>query len=653
MKKILSVLLTATMMLSLVACAKSGTSSSVNGKLYTTIFTSDIETLDYLVTDKSINNEHFSNFVDALYENDRFGNIVPALAESMPEVNEDSSKFTIKLRKGVKWVTSTGEEYGEVTAEDFVTAIQHALDFESSMNFLLTENIKNAAAYAKKEVGIDQVGVKALDSHTLEYTLTGPVPYFNSLLLYSVFLPVNKQFLEGKGEGCKLGAPNKDKCEFGKPTPDGILYNGPFLLTVNDSKSKIEYVKNQAYWDKDNVHIGKVVQLYDDGKDPYSVIKGFEAGIYQSAAISARWKDFDKYKSKYGSNIIKTRPNATEFGMNLNFNRQNFETSKKTKEQHAETKKAILNYNFRRALQHAFDRVGYLRQSMPEDMAISSVRNMNNYPEIVNTSDGTEYGTLVTAAFQKMTKTDISLADGQDPFLSPEKAMEHIEKAKAEGVKFPVTLDYMYITGDSEVYVNRAQSLKDSIEKNTQGNILIELHGLQKDLYQKKNFLFEDPKEADYDLNTFSGWGPDFADPKTFADTYSLKHGALLKLLGLAPVGQDEENDKVVKHIGLDKFQELLDKADAIKTDLDARYKAYAEADAYLIANSIHIPMQMQVRGYLITKTVPFTSASGETGIMSGKSKRLKFTELQENIVTVEQYNEAYAKWQQERKVKK
>ena len=140
----------------------------------------DPTTLDYTFTSRNSNTQHVANFIDGLYENDRYGNYIPAVAESH-EVSEDGLVYTYKIRPGVMWVDMNGNEYAETTAHDFVTGLKHAADTQSESLPIVSDSIANLQAYIDGEItDFEEVGVKALDDYTLEYTLARPEPYFNS-----------------------------------------------------------------------------------------------------------------------------------------------------------------------------------------------------------------------------------------------------------------------------------------------------------------------------------------------------------------------------------------------------------------------------------------------------------------------------------------
>lgn len=604
----------------------------------------EVQNMDYVVTQLATDHELNANFVDGLLENAPSGEFVGALAESW-ESNEDATVWTFHLRQGVNWVTSTGEVYDEVKAQDFVTGLRHGAEFSAEAN-VLSGIIAGYSEYVDGKDFSDEafanVGVKAIDDYTVEYTMASPTPYFYTLTTYNVLFPINEEFLTSKGTGCALGSPDANSCSFGAASADSILYNGAYLLSVFDAKSQTVLVKNPNYWDADHVYMEKVTRIYDDGSDPYSIIKGFEQGTYVQAGLNASWADYADYAEKYAANAYPELPNAYAFGVVFNYNRQiwdntNYATTDEAKEN---THNAILNENFRKALRAAYDKEAYLATSAPGEVAKSTLRNINGFPQLVYNSEGTSYGDLITAAYNEATGESVDLADGQDAFLNPEAALEYIEAAKAEGVVFPVHLD-MLVIETSDKLVKQAQSMKQSVEENTDGQIIIELVLRDEDTVQNIAYYNQDPALADYDISTFTGWGPDYADPKTFVDIYSPDAGYYMTSIGLS---SEFEGDKEIKEtIGLYEYYDLYQAADAITDDLDARYAEFAKADAYLIEHAIYIPTSQNSRAMLVSKQVPFTRSYGASGISQYK---YKYIQLQDEIVTVDEYNAAKAAWE-------
>ena len=156
----------------LAACGSSKSSNDAEApKAYGYTYTADPETLDYLISGKQSTKVATSNGIDGLFTNDKYGNLTPAVAEDW-SVSKDGLTYTYKIRKGVKWFTSDGEEYAEVTAKDFVNGLKHAADKKSAAMYLAENSVKGLADYvAGNNKDFASVGVKAVDDYTLEYTL--------------------------------------------------------------------------------------------------------------------------------------------------------------------------------------------------------------------------------------------------------------------------------------------------------------------------------------------------------------------------------------------------------------------------------------------------------------------------------------------------
>ncbi|MDY5653586.1 MAG: ABC transporter substrate-binding protein [Erysipelotrichaceae bacterium] len=676
MKKLLVALLALLMVLTLTACGKKDEAPVTGGdeptgevatfdvnavdvsslklantKEYVYSDSREVASMDYLVTALASDHQYNVNFVDGLVICDSYGAYQPAVAESWT-ANEDATVWTFKLKKGVKWVTAAGDEYGEVTAEDFVTGLRHAAEFQSGTAYVVS-SVEGFSDYMSAGDYSDEawakVGVKAIDDYTVEYTLNAPTPYFYTQVEYTVFYPVNKTFLESKGDGCKLGTPDTNSCTFGQATPDSILYNGAYILSSFDVKSQTVMVKNPAYYAADEVYLEKVTVIYDEGSDPYEMIRSFEQNVYAYAGLSTQWGDevFNEMMAKYDGYVNPTLSNYYAFGIVFNYNRVTYENTAHADDADKEnTKAAIRNENFRLAMKSAFDAQAYLEVSAPTEIAKATLRNINGVPNLVSTSDGTLYGTLVEDAYEEITGTRVSLADGQWPWLSKENALAYIEAAKADGISFPVHVD-MLVIETSDRLTKQGLSFKQSIEENTDGQIIVDLIMRDQDTVQNIAYYSESWDEADYDISTFTGWGPDYVDPKSFVEIYSPVDGYYMHSCGLTDKGATQSDDfgaddELKTQLGFYEYEDLYRAADAITDDLDARYKAFAKADAYLLAHGLYIPTSMQTRSARVSHIVPF-SAPYSSGVSQYKYRGVQ---LQEDVVTTEQYQAAMAAWE-------
>ena len=622
---------------------------------YNYVYSSDPDTFDYLYSFQAIDNEHTSNFVDGLLEHDQYGNLVGALAESY-EVNDDSTVFTFKIREGATWVTDEGEEYADVTAHDFVAGLRHAAEFQSQTLYLVQYTIKNLDAYTKGEVEWDEVGIKALDDYTLEYTLEEPTPYFHTLTTYSTLMPVNQEFLESKGEGCKLGSPDPGNCSFGEVAADGILYNGAYILSNYASKSVIEYTANENYWDAEHVYIPKVKLVYYNGSDPDSLFNGFDKGEYSAAPVyTDNAAIYKTAKEKYGDAIYISRTTSMTFWISWIFDRNIYhapgnetqDVSPQTDKQKADTSLAKQNTAFRKAIFYASDISAVNSQYVGEDLKLGRLRNTLTQPDFVLTSEGTLYGDLVSKALTQTNPTEypegFDLSDGQLAYYNPELALQYANQAKEElgalGVEFPIQLDAI-VNGESEKGVKAAQALADVLETNLDG--FVKLNIILSDSTTMSSMNTADTMNTDLYIGT--GWGPDYGDPKTYVDIMDPDSGDMLKYLGLNWTGSEVGEDAAVKEaIGLYEFKALKDAAEAVIDDNDKRFELYAQAEAYLLDNALFIPYITQGGNYSVSKVVPYTNLYGAYGLSDSK---YKYMQVSDSIVTNEEREALKADWE-------
>jgi len=640
MKKSKVFLLAAVGLLSVGVLAACSSSSKTSGKTYNYVYGGDPATLDYVSTNKKNMTTAVSNGVDGLFENDQYGNLKPSVAESW-SVSQDGLTYTYKIRKGVKWYTSDGEEYADVTAKDFVTGLKHAADTKSEAIYLLQNSVKGLNDYVSGDnKNFADVGIKAIDDHTLQYTLSEPEPYWNSKLTYSVTWPVNADFLKSKGK------------DFGKSTdPTSILYNGPFLLKSLTTKSSIEFVKNENYWDKDNVHFDNVKLTYDDGTDQESLERNFTDGVYNLARLFPTSSNYSKVAKQYKDDIYYTQPGAAVEGVGIFIDRQTYgHTSKENDQQKSSTKAALLNKDFRQSLSFAINRTNYAAQLNGKEAGKTAVRNIFVKPDFVQ-ADGKNFGAMVMEQLPAFGDewAGVNLADSQDGLYNPEKAKAEFAKAKAalqaEGVQFPIHLD-VPVNQTNKIYVNQVQSLKESVESALgKDNVVLDLHQMSSDDFYNITYSAANAAAEDWDLSVGVAWEPDYLDPSTYLDVLKTTNSENTKSF----MGYDNPNSPAAEKVGLKEYDQLVDDASKETTNLTARYEKYAKAQAWLTDSSLYIPTTTyNGAAAVISRIKPFSGAYAQAGD-KGSTYYFKYLQSQDNIVTKKQYDSAYKDWLKEK----
>lgn len=625
----------------LAACSGSG-SSAKGEKTFSYIYETDPDNLNYLTTGKAATANITSNVIDGLLENDRYGNFVPSMAEDW-SVSKDGLTYTYTLRKDAKWYTSEGEEYAEVKAQDFVTGLKYAADKKSDGLYLVQESIKGLDAYVKGEItDFSQVGIKALDDYTVQYTLNKPESFWNSKTTMGVLAPVNEEFLNSKGE------------DFAKGTDSSsILYNGPFLLKSIVAKSSVEFAKNPNYWDKDNVHIDKVKLSFWDGQDTNKPTEAFKDGSFTMARLFPTSASYTETEKAFKDNIVYTQQDSTTYLVGTNIDRQSYKyTSKTTDEEKTSTKKALLNKDFRQALAFGFDRTAYASQVNGASGATKLLRNLFVPPTFVQ-ADGKNFGEMVKEKLVTYGDewSNVNLDDAQDGLYNPDKAKAEFAKAKtalqAEGVKFPIHLD-MPVDQTNATKVQRVQSFKQSVEENLgSDNVVVDIQQLQKDDVLNITYFAETAAGEDWDISDNVGWSPDFADPSTYLDIIKPSVGENTKTY----LGFDSgTNNAAAKQVGLEDYEKMVVEAGEETTDVSKRYEKYAAAQAWLTDSALLIPTTSQTGRPMLSKMVPFTLPFAYSG-NKGMSEALlyKYLDVQDKAVTTEEYQKAQENWLKEK----
>lgn len=597
---------------------------------YKTTFSSAPQTLDILGTSRAADTEFLTNGIEGLVGYNSLGYLEGKIAEEVPvgESHEDEEgnkyfTYTFKVRENAgAWVTNEGTKYADVKASDFVAGFQHMLDAQGGLDYLVDGVVVGVHEYLAKTGKFEDVGIEADDdARTVTFTLTNEESFFVTRLVYSCFMPLNKAFYESKGG--KFGidelaaAKTAGTYKYGVANDaSSILYNGAYRCTKLDLESEIKFAKNDLFRDKDTTIPTELSWIYDAGEDPDQTYADVRAGTYPGMALSASTGtlDYAKRDGIFDDYKYITETNATTFFGGMNMNRGTFELasggvkSEQTEAQKIAINKAMNNINFRRAIQHGWDRAAYNAVSRGKDLATTNLRNMYTQPEFVSLSadvdsyevaknyfgvkedkstdwtkpliklqsrgafasnydyrsaigaaesldllgQGTSYGDLVqfffdlrTGAFSPISQEPIyreaNLADGQDGWYNAKLARQYFwEYVLEAGSDLPaegLVIDNVYYGGSTAQTAQAnafKQSLEDSFTFNGKKYVTVNLISASTvNDYYYCGYYCESGEEINQDIFYGSGWGPDYADPSTYLDTFERTSGYMLMTLGI------------------------------------------------------------------------------------------------------------------------
>lgn len=544
---------------------------------YTVHYSTDPQTWDVLATSKSADTDAIVNTYDGLYEYDSEGVLQPALATSFDKrENADGTvSYIFHLRSGGKWVDSQGRQVASIKADDFVAGMQHLLDAKGGLEYLVAGHspedslILNAYAYSTGSLrDFSQVGVKAVDDTTLVYTLSKDVPYFMTMLGYSVFAPMSREYYTAQGG--KFGAeydPANPSYSYGR-SPDKIAACGPYVVSSHTAENTIVFKENPAYWNRENVTVKTITWSYYDGQD---ALKGYQdtmRGAVDGATLnisSIEKAKADGYFDRFAFvGLSEAVTGMVFYNLNrqavANFNDNSGAATPKDDLQQRRTRAAMYNVHFRRAISFAADRSAYNAQSKGEDLKTTALRNSFTPGDFVTLSEpvtlmigqnqrtyeaGTPYGRILQ---DQLDADGVAItvwngsSDGYDGWNNPEAAIREMniamEELAKQGIEItpqnPIYLDLPYFSG-ADHYTNRANAYKQSLEKNLGGLVKINPVACpDMNTVYYAGYYIGYGYEANFDLYDLSGWGPDYGDPQTYLDTFLPQYaGYLTKMLGL------------------------------------------------------------------------------------------------------------------------
>ncbi len=592
---------------------------------FNTTYATEVKTLNYFLLLDTTALRVAANTMDGLVENDRFARFVPSLAESW-EHNDDYSVWTFTLRPGVMWVDSTGAETDyEVTADDFVEGMRFIAEPQNDIRNVGTIRrlIEGLNAYYWDLVDIDdgvdlgvtreevlarfdeEVGVRALDEYTIQYTLTAPTPYFLSYLVTELFYPLERDFLDSVGAE-----------DFGT-TADRLLFTGAYYLSDWQRDKSITLSANPHYWDAeaisiDSINMQKVaddairVQMFQRGEISTTNLQGDQVQALQGS----RWEDY----------IFLSERSAVTFWFAMNFTSEN-----------SESRAFMNNLNFRKALYHGFDRAKLLELYNPFEPE-RLLRNTVIPEEVIYDENGTDYTDYPGLAEIKARETyDRDLAREYFEAAVAELVDENgrIRGAEAGRVdwlpiadldldaRLPVQIVYVHSTDSTETRL--ALLLQEMLREAFDGQVELVLGQFVDD---KFNDTIK-PRRFDFLYDSFR---LGFADPMA----------QLGRLVSDGSVNDSELTDEA--------FDAQVLAADAQST-LSRRYELFSQAETYFIDNAYVIPWQSGGGAYSMSQVVPFSYPRGGFGLTR---YRYKGMELQGEPVTLQQYEELEARFRAE-----
>ena len=575
----------------------------------------EISGFNILYTQKGEDFEGLSSLMDGLLEIDTSGKLIPAIAEEWGTEDEGHT-WTFKVRQGVKWVNVNGEEVAECNAQDFATGLEWILNFhknDSTNTSMPLEMIEGANEYyeytktlSKEEAYAltagegskfrEMVGLDTPDDYTLVYTCIDKKPYFDTLAPYVSLYPASQKLIDEVGVDGFRAINNEN-----------MWYNGCYTMTSYIQGNEKILTKNPLYWDTDCTRFEtvtiKMVESNDVAYQLYQSGEIDEVGLTESNIKTISGDESNPYHDK----MIEWPNDFRSYQFHFNYNKHKEDGTPDTN-----WNNAIANEAFRLAWYYGLD----LTPSFSRTNAINPLSCENNFysmPGLLYTSDGTDYIELVRQ------ELGLPKENGETPVrLDADKAAQYkkqaIEELSAIGVTFPVGIDY-YISGSNQAALDSAnvlaQAISDSLGDDfVQLNIKTYVSSAQKEIYE--------PKLQSINI---SGWGADYGDPLNYIGQETYGNDSAYYTRSLSNVNDLEENENNKALLDAYKeFSSLVEQADAIHDDLDARYKAFAKAEAYLIQHALTIPNNYNI-GWTLTKVNPYSKMKAMYGIQNSKMK--------------------------------
>ena len=633
MKKTVSKLLALAMAASLVlsGCGGSGSSNGttengdatsasseneVKDLIIPRVASRELETFNILYSQRLEDTENLTNLVDGLLESDTKGELVPCIAEEWG-TEDGGLTWTFKLREGVKWVDMNGQEKADCNAQDFATGLEWVLNFyknDSSNTTMPIEMIKGASEYYEYTKTLSEEEAKALtagegskfremvgletpDDYTVVYHCVTEKPYFDSLASYVCLYPMSQAMVD------ELGGPDAVR----SMNNENMWYNGCYTMTSYIQGNEKIFTKNPMYWDTEAKLFDTVtVKMVESNDVAFQLYQTGDVDYVQlgEAQVNTIAKDANNEFHDY---LVPDVPSHFSYQMQFNYNKNKEDGTPDTN-----WNTAIANEAFRLSWYYGIDFTNYWKRVN----AINPMSCENNFytmKGLVYTSDGTDYTDLVR---KEMGMTD---ENGTTPIrLDAEKAEQYkqqaIEELTAQGVTFPVEADF-YISASSQTALDSANVLAQ-VFSDCLGDDYVKLN--IKTYIQSSRNEVSVPHLHSFMIN---GWGADYGDPQNYLGQMTYGEDNAYYSQEYNYINEVEETEATKALIDTYKeFTTLVNEANAITDDLDARYAAYAKAEAYMLQHAIVIPCNYQI-GWSLSKVDNDTKMNAMYGSVNDKMK--------------------------------